>query len=108
VEKIRAKSLRQTGRLIGLAAERGWEIRSPREAERRGGSVAIRVPHAREVAAELNASDVLCDYRPKSGIRLAPHFYNADREIDAAVEAIDDILRDGRWKRHEERGGIVT
>jgi selenocysteine lyase/cysteine desulfurase len=43
------------------------------------------------------------DYRPGAGIRIAPHFYNEAGEIDAAADAIADILRSGEWKRHPER-----
>jgi selenocysteine lyase/cysteine desulfurase len=32
------------------------------------------------------------DYRPGAGIRVAPHFYNSEAEVDAAVAAIDEIL----------------
>jgi kynureninase len=81
---------------------------TPRTAEQRGGSVSMRIPHAREVAAELNAEDIVCDYRPASGVRFSPHFYTTDEEIDAAFEVVDDILRSGRWKRQEARQTIVT
>jgi kynureninase len=90
---IRAKSLRQTARIIESARARGFTINGPLEAERRGGTVSVGVPRPREVAAELNRRDIVCDYRPKSGIRLAPHFYTADDEIDAAFAAIDEIVK---------------
>ncbi len=88
---IREKSLRQTGRILEAASVRGFSIYGPREEERRGGTVSIQVSGARDVAAELNRRDIVCDYRPKSGIRLAPHFYTTDAEIDAAFAAIDEI-----------------
>lgn len=96
--KIREKSLRQTGRMMELAAQRGFELRTPRDASRRGGTVSIRFPHASEVADRLNMEDVVCDYRPNSGIRLSPHFYTTDEEIEAAFETLDDIVRTRRWK----------
>lgn len=105
---IRAKSTRQTAKLIGAADSRGFEVRTPRDAERRGGSVSVLVPHAREVAAELNARDVLCDYRPNSGIRLSPHFYTSDDDLDAAFAATDEILATGAWKRHVSAETLVT
>ena len=107
IDAIRAKSLRQTGKVMRLADARGFELRTPR-AEQRGGSVSMRIPHPREVALELNAEDIVCDYRPASGVRFSPHFYTTDEEIDAAFEVVDDILRSGRWKRQEARQTIVT
>jgi kynureninase len=106
--RIREKSLRQTQKVIDLADARGFELRTPREANRRGGSVSMRIPHGREVSLELNAEDIVCDYRPASGVRFSPHFYTTDEEIDEAFAVVDDILRTGRWKRQEARKTIVT
>ena len=105
---IREKSLRQTQKLIDLADARGFELRTPRDADRRGGSVSMQIPHGREVSLELNAEDIVCDYRPASGVRFSPHFYTTDEEIDDAFMVVDNILRSGRWKRQETRKTIVT
>jgi kynureninase len=105
---IRAKSLRQTQRIIDLGSARGFPIRTPLEPERRGGSVSVLVPHAKEVAFELNAEDIVCDFRPGAGVRFSPHFYTTDEEIDTAFEVLDEILRSERWKRQAARQTIVT
>lgn len=105
---IRRKSLRQTQKIMDLADQRGFPIRTPREAERRGGSVSVLVPHAKEVAYELNAEDIVCDFRPGAGVRFSPHFYTTDEELDVAFETVDEILRSERWKRQESRRTIVT
>jgi kynureninase len=105
---IRRKSLRQTQKLIDLADARGFELRTPRPPDRRGGSVSMRIPHGREVSMELNAEDVVCDFRPDSGVRFSPHFYTTDEELEVAFDVVDEILRTGRWKRQESRKTIVT
>jgi len=105
---IRAKSLRQTQRIIDLADARGFELRTPREAERRGGSVSVLMPHAKEVAFELNAEDIVCDFRPGAGVRFSPHFYTTDDEVEIAFATVDEILRTDRWKRQETKQTIVT
>jgi kynureninase len=105
---IREKSSRQTARLVELADERGFPVHAPRDPKRRGGTVAFDVPHGYEVSQELLARDILVDFRPGAGIRVAPHFYTRDEELDAAVAAIDDILATGAWTRHEGRRSIVT
>ncbi len=105
---IREKSLRQTERLIAMAEKRGFELRTPRDPKRRGGSVSIAVPHPREVALELNAEDIVCDYRPQSGVRFSPHFYTTDEELDQAFAVLDEVLRTERWKRQATRQTIVT
>jgi len=105
---IRRKSLRQTEKLIALADQRGFELRTPRDTSQRGGSVSILIPHAKEVAAELNAEDIACDFRPGAGVRFSPHFYTTDEDLDRAFAVVDDILRSERWHRQDSRQDIVT
>jgi len=94
IDRIREKSVRQTSRMIALADERGFDVRTPRDPARRGGTVSIDFPHALEVSAKLNELDVICHYRPNSGIRLSPHFYTTDEEIDEAFDVLDDVRRE--------------
>ena len=108
VDRIRAKSVRQTSRLIELADARGYSVTAPRDAARRGGTVAFDVPHAYGVAQALLAEGVIIDYRPNAGIRIAPHFYTSDDELERAVSLIDDILARDRWKDFEHRRSVVT
>ena len=108
IERIRAKSVRQTTRLIAMADARGYAVTAPRDAARRGGTVALDVPHADEVSQALLAQDILVDYRPGAGIRVAPHFYTSDEELDRAMSAIDDVLASGSWQRFAARASAVT
>src|SRR4051794_21914520 len=108
IDAVRAKSVRQTSRLIELADARGYTVTAPRDPARRGGTVAFDVPHAREVALALLASDVIVDYRPGAGIRVAPHFYTSDDELEAAAALIDDILAQERWRRYTDTVHVVT
>ena len=108
IDAIRAKSIRQTTRLIELADSRGYKVTAPRDASRRGGTVAFDVPNSYGVAQALLANDVIVDYRPNAGIRIAPHFYTSDAELERAVTLIDDVLRDGSWKQFEQQRGKVT
>jgi len=85
---IRAKSLRQTGRLLALADEHGFRAGSPRADARRGGTVCLELPDAEAVCHDLLAQDVLLDYRPGVGLRLAPHFYTADDELDEVMRRV--------------------
>ena len=92
VENIRAKSIRQTERLIRGADARGWRVNTPRDPAERGGTVSIDVPNGHEVMRELLTRDVLVDYRPKAGIRFSPHFYNMDDERDFALAQTEEIV----------------
>jgi len=92
IERIRANSLRQTDLFIGLLDEAGFDVVSPREPERRGGSVVVRVPDFPAVHAELDARDILCDFRPDAGLRFGPHFFTTDEELRLTVEALKEIV----------------
>jgi kynureninase len=100
VERIRANSTRQTAHIIEGAFQRGWRVNTPRDAAERGGTVSVECPHAHEVMRELVARQILVDYRPRAGIRLSPHFYNRDEEIDFALDQIEQILATRAWERH--------
>jgi kynureninase len=89
VPKIRAKSLRQTERMIRWADEFGFRVVSPRDAVR-GGTVVLDVPEAEAVTRALLAADVLLDFRPGVGVRLAPHFYTRDDEVDRVMAMVRD------------------
>jgi kynureninase len=108
ITAIREKSIRQTSHLIDLAEARGYTAHAPKDPTRRGGTVAFDVPHGYEVTQHLLAEQILVDYRVGAGIRVAPHFYTRDDELDACVAAIDACLATGAWQRFSERLSVVT
>jgi kynureninase len=108
VPSIREKSIRQTTRLVELAEARGFRYNTPRDPDRRGGTVAVEVEHGYEISRGLKAIDILCDYRPGAGIRLSPHFYTHDNELEAAIEAITEIQRTGAWRAFSSARSTVT
>jgi kynureninase len=91
VTRIRENSLRQTARIIELVDEHGFALKSPRQAEIRGGSVVFDFTGAADVARELNQRRFFCDHRPGAGIRVGPHFYTKDEEIDLFFEELVKI-----------------
>jgi kynureninase len=91
VPAIREKSLRLTRKLMDAAARRGWALNTPEGDNERGGSVVIDVPNGAAVAGELIRRGVIIDHRPDAGIRIAPHFYSTDEEIERAVEMLEEL-----------------
>lgn len=108
IDRIREKSVRQTRRLIELADARGYAVMAPRDAARRGGTVALDVPHAYEISQWLLSRKVIVDYRPGAGIRIAPHFYTMDAELDRAIELIDEAMESGAWRAFQGGNATVT
>jgi kynureninase len=91
VERIRERSVEQTGLLVELLREAGFQVGGPHDPARRGGTVVVHTPDFERVDEELAARGILCDYRPDVGLRLGPHFYNTDDELRYAVEQIYEI-----------------
>ena len=93
VPAIREKSLRLTRRLIDGATARGWRLNTPTDDHERGGSVVIDVPNGERVTQALLDREVIVDHRADAGIRVAPHFYNTEAEIDHALKIMDEVSR---------------
>jgi kynureninase len=94
VPRIREKSKRQTAKLISLADLHGWKVNTPRDPEQRGGTVSIDMPDSHDVCRELLRRDVLVDWRPQAGVRMSPHFYNTDEELETAIHTVEEILNE--------------
>jgi kynureninase len=92
VEAIRARSLELTGRIIAHAEARGYSLHTPRGEAHRGGTVVVDVPGAEGVAEDLVRREIVVDHRPGAGIRIAPHFYTTEAEIDHAMTVLDEIV----------------
>lgn len=98
IEAIRAKSLQLTQRIIDRADEYGFKVNSPRDANKRGGALTIDPNGLREsklstkaINDELIRRRFITDYRPPTGIRIAPHFYNTLDEVDAVMSEMKKI-----------------
>jgi kynureninase len=100
VERIRESSIRHTQLLIDLADEAGFEVGSPRDRARRGGTVTVRTPEFEAVHKELAERQILCDFRPDAGLRLGPHYYNTDDELRFAIAQISEIVETRAYERH--------
>lgn len=93
VEAIRAKSLRQTELLMGLCDERGFKVGTPREADRRGGTVCFDFDGSGEVGKALNGERFFCDHRPGCGLRASPHYYTTDEELHRFIGRVDELRK---------------
>ena len=104
VEAIRRKSVKQTTRLIELAEEAGFRVTSPRDAARRGGTVTIAAEHAAAMTKELIAREFIVDYRPGAGVRISPHFYTKDEELELVIREMKTIRDTRAYAEHEAAG----
>lgn len=89
---IAAESRRRTQCIVRFAREHGWSLHSPSDARSRGGSVMIETERPNEIVAQLAERNVFVDCRPGVGLRISPHFFNTDDEIEEALSTIGDLL----------------
>src|SRR5882724_895669 len=104
VDKIREKSVRQTTRLIELAEEAGFRGRRPKEAADRGGTITVGHEDAAAITRELIRRDFIVDFRPGAGVRISPHFYTSDEELELVIREMKDIRDTRAYAIHEAAG----
>lgn len=104
VERIREKSQRQTQRLIELAEEAGFTVTSPKDPSKRGGTITVAHEHASAIVTELIRREFIVDYRPGAGVRISPHFYNKDEEIDLIINEMKTIRDTKAYEQHLAAG----
>jgi len=98
VDRIREKNMRQTNHLISLAEEAGFEVTSPKNAAQRGGTITVAHEHAGAMTKELLRREFIVDYRPGAGIRISPHFYTKDEELDLVIEEMKKIAASNAYQ----------
>ena len=48
--------------------------------------------------------EFIVDYRPGAGVRISPHFYTKDEELDAVVREMKNIRDTRAYAGHEAAG----
>ncbi|HVN70216.1 MAG TPA: aminotransferase class V-fold PLP-dependent enzyme [Candidatus Binatia bacterium] len=91
VARIRERNVQLTERIVALALERGLRVNSPLDATMRTGWIGIDFDGSDAAYRRLIERRVFVDYRPGCGIRVGPHFYTADDEIDAFFAVLDAV-----------------
>jgi kynureninase len=88
VASIRRLSMERTRRITEWARDRGIRLHSPEEDAERGGMVCLDFDGAKQATQRLVASGIIVDYRPDCGLRVSPHFYNSESDVDAFLKAV--------------------
>lgn len=118
MERLRAKSLRQTEYLIFLAEQwltpLGFTIGTPRQPQIRGSHVSLRHPEGYRINRALIESappavTVIPDFREPDNIRLgiAP-LYNTFTQIHQALDRLRIIVEEGIYQKFSTRRLAVT
>ena len=98
--------MRQTQRLIELAQEAGFQVTSPKDPAQRGGTITVWDDNAAAITKELIRREFIVDYRPGAGVRISPHFYTKDEELELVIAEMKKI-RDQKTFATSEKVGAA-
>ena len=105
VERIREKSMRQTQRLIELAEEAGLRVTSPRDPERRGGTITVAADaRARRHARADSPRNHRATTVPAQASASRPTSTTKDEELELVVREMRTILDTRAYAAHEATG----
>ena len=91
-ERIRVRQGELTDHVIACADELGLPVRTPRDRAARGGVVNVGVGReAGRICHALLERNVCTDYRG-DGLRISPHFFNTEDEIDHCFQELRALL----------------
>ena len=96
------ESLRQN--LLG----RGFTIYGPAKPEQRGGTLTVELTEDENGPAFVKAlasRSILIDHRPDAGLRVSPHFYTREEELEEFAEILTELRETGGWRDHLEGSG---
>jgi kynureninase len=113
IAHIRKKSILQTELIIRRAKERDFVVFTPEQSSARGGAVSVNLPHAFQIKQALEEKRIKVDFRKGKAdepdvIRIGPHFYTKDEEIEALFEEIDALNESEEYKKYPETINHVT
>jgi kynureninase len=104
VAAIREKSTRQTEALIELAEAAGFRVTSPQNPAQRGGTITVWDDNAAAMTKELIRREFIVDYRPGAGVRISPHFYTKDEELELVIAEMKKIRDSKAFEVNEQVG----
>ena len=116
IEALRTKSLAQTTYLMDLleglgltVLPYGYRIGTPREADRRGGHVAVEHGAGPRIARALKRRGVIPDFRPPDVVRLAPiPLYTSYHDLWLTAQHLRAIINAGEHEIGEAEREIVA
>ena len=92
IENIRDEIHRLGGQIIDCVKERGFELITPEDRNKRGGAICFSGPFdPASIRLELSKKDIMVNVRG-GGLRVSPHFYNTDDEISTLFKELDGLI----------------
>ncbi len=87
VEKIRKHNRRLTRKLLSAVPEES--VMSPNNLDKKGGTVVLKLGNQQALEHRMRDSKLVFDAR-QYGIRVSPHIYNTEEDIECLIECINE------------------
>lgn len=88
VDTIREHNLALCQIIIDRALAAGLQVHSPLDGQHRTGFVAVDFPGSEAASKVLIAERYKLDWRPNCGLRLGPHFYSTEDEVERMMSRV--------------------
>ncbi len=88
IQRIQERIQYLTEHLIESVKDLGLELQTPEEPQYRSGIVNFKIEGAQEIVKKLEDKGIIVSARAH-GIRVSPHFYNTEDEVDQLIEEIE-------------------
>ena len=89
IENVERRILKLTDHLMEAVKNLGLMLQTPQERQYRSGIVLCKVDKPKELTEKLRQKEIIVSARAH-GLRVSPHFYNTEEEIDKLMEEIKE------------------
>jgi len=86
-ERIKTRIMKLTDRVIDSAKDLGLKLQTPEEKSSRSGIVNFKTSKPLKLVKRLRKQEIVVSARAQ-GIRVSPHYYNTEEEIDTLMEEV--------------------
>ncbi len=113
IHKIRSKS-EQLTEFMRILIENElsnfeFTIITPSEREQRGGHLFLMHKEAARICKALKSRNIIPDYRPPNGIRLAPvALYNTFEEVWKTVNILKEIMKKKEYSQYDNEREVIA
>ena len=91
LENVRNRIIGLTNHLIDSVKDLGLELQTPLGEQCRSGIVNFKIAKAPKVEQKLKSKKIIVSAR-NHGIRVSPHYYNTEEEIDKLVKEVKRFI----------------
>ena len=85
IENVRKRIMKLTDHLIEAVEDLGLKLQTPKEKQCRSGIVNFKINRPQKLVEKLEKKGIVVSVRA-NGIRVSPHYYNTEEEIDALTK----------------------